>query len=89
MRASLLVGGLIFLVVGLSLGATLLSLILGLPVAAIGIMMILFGVFVGRNRMAEQQNSDERQRRYQRYQAEQYDRHRREIEAQERSMRKQ
>ena len=45
MRAGLLVGGLIFLVVGLGMDASVLGLIVGLPVGAIGVIMIIVGFF--------------------------------------------
>jgi len=45
MRAGLLVGGLIFLVVGLGLDASLLGLIVGIPVGIIGVIMIIVGFF--------------------------------------------
>ena len=45
MRAGLLVGGLIFLVVGIFFTATIIGAIIGLPLGFIGFMMILVGLF--------------------------------------------
>ena len=90
MRVDLLVGGMLFLVAGVVLDITLIGAIIGLPMGAIGIIMMIAGFFVGgKSQTAGQQSSDEKQRRYQRYQAEGYNRHRQEIEAQERRKRKQ
>ncbi len=93
MRADLLVGGLFLLVVGIVLDVTLIGAILGLPIGAIGVVMMIAGFFMGggggKGQTKGQQSSDEKQRRYQRYQAEQYNRHRRQIESQERSKKKQ
>ena len=86
----MLVGGMLFLVAGVVLDITLIGAIIGLPMGAIGIIMMIAGFFVGgKSQTAGQQSSDEKQRRYQRYQAEGYNRHRQEIEAQERRKRKQ
>ena len=90
MRADLLVGGLFLLVIGIVLDITLIGAVIGLPIGAIGVIMMIAGFFTGgKSQTAGQQSSDEKQRRYQRYQAEQYNRHRQEIEAQERRNRKQ
>lgn len=45
MRAGLLVGGLIFLVVGIIFTATLIGAIIGIPLGFIGFIMILVGLF--------------------------------------------
>ncbi len=45
MRAGLLVGGLIFLVVGYSLTLTIIGALIGIPVGFIGFLMILVGLF--------------------------------------------
>jgi hypothetical protein len=91
MRAGLLVAGLLFLVIGIVLDVTLIGAVIGLPIGAIGVIMIIVGFFTGGGSKTSggQQNSDEKQRRYQRYQAEQYDRHRREIDSQEKARQKQ
>ena len=94
MRADLLVGGLFLLVIGIVLDITLIGAVIGLPIGAIGVIMMIAGFFMGggsgnKSQTKGQQSSDEKQRRYQRYQAEQYNRHRQEIEAQERRRSKQ
>ena len=90
MRMDLLAGGMLFLVVGIVLDITLTGAIIGLPMGAIGVIMMMAGFLMGgKSQTAGQQSSDEKQRRYQRYQAEGYNRHRQEMEAQERRKRKQ
>jgi uncharacterized membrane protein len=45
MRTGLLVGGLIFLVVGILLDLTLIGALIGLPIGVIGLIMIIVGLF--------------------------------------------
>ena len=47
MRGSLLVGGLLLLVVGIVLDVTSVGAIIGFPVGAIGVVIIILGVFTG------------------------------------------
>ena len=45
MRAGLLVGGLIFFIVGLAFDLTIIGIIIGVPIGFIGFIMMLVGLF--------------------------------------------